>query len=203
MNESVQTHGDASRGDAVVEPPGLEEHLHRTGFRLAASATAMFFLGFVFAYFYLRSLNNSQLWKPSGVDPPQLYGVLIVAAFVFSAIAFAYGSARSARGEGWVVPVGAALALGLAGCVLQAFEYAHLSFGPRSGGYGSVFIGWTSLYAVVVLLAMYRVETIFATGLRQGRQGAGYEPVGFGPASYYWTMLAGIGILAWVILYLI
>jgi len=66
-----------------------------------------------------------------------------------------------------------------------------------------VFIGWTSLYAVFVLLAMYRVETIFAAGLRSGRQGAGFHPVGFGPASYYWTMLAGIGILAWVILYLV
>ncbi len=198
MNQAVQ-----SQGDAFDEPPELEEHLHRTGFRLAASATAMFFLGFVFAYFYLRSLNNSDLWKPSGVDPPQVWGALIVAAFVLSAGSFAYGSARAARNEGWVAAVGAALALGLIGCVLQAFEYAHLSFGPRSGGYGSVFIGWTSLYAFFVLLVMYRVETIFAVGLRNGRQGAGLQPVGFGPASYYWTMLAGIGILAWVILYLI
>jgi heme/copper-type cytochrome/quinol oxidase subunit 3 len=192
-----------SPADGFVEPPELEEHLHRTGFRIAVSSTVMFFLGFVFAYFYLRSLNNSGLWKPAGVDPPQLFGALIVAAFVSSALAFAYASARAARADtGWVPAAGAALALGLAGCVLQAFEYAHLSFGPRSGGYGSVFIGWTATYALFVLFAMYRVETIFAAGLRN-RQRSGYQPVGFGPASYYWTMLAGIGILAWIILYLI
>ena len=28
----------------------------------------MFFLGFVFAYFYLRSLNNNGLWRPAGVS---------------------------------------------------------------------------------------------------------------------------------------
>ena len=36
---------------------------------LLASATAFFFLAFVFAYFYLRSLNNGDLWRPKHVDP--------------------------------------------------------------------------------------------------------------------------------------
>ena len=36
---------------------------------LLASATAFFFLAFVFAYFYLRSLNNAGLWQPKHVDP--------------------------------------------------------------------------------------------------------------------------------------
>ena len=36
---------------------------------LLASATAFFFLAFVFAYFYLRSLNNGHLWRPKHVDP--------------------------------------------------------------------------------------------------------------------------------------
>ena len=49
---------------------------------------------------------------------------------------------------------------------------------------------------------MYRVETIFAEGLRNRNQ-PGYRPLGFGPGSYYWTMLAGIGVISWVILYLI
>ncbi len=53
---------------------------------------------------------------------------------------------------------------------LQAFEYAHISFGPQSGGYASVFFGWTALYVVVVLIALYRVETIFAAGLAQPRR---------------------------------
>ena len=55
------------------------------GARVIAGTTIMFFAAFVFAYFYLRSLNNSHLWRPAGVDPPQRYGVAVVLLFVASA----------------------------------------------------------------------------------------------------------------------
>ena len=44
---------------------------------LLASATAFFFLAFVFAYFYLRSLNNDGLWQPKHVDPSLTLGTLV------------------------------------------------------------------------------------------------------------------------------
>jgi cytochrome c oxidase subunit 3 len=189
--------------DVLAESPELEERIHRAGFRILASATIMFFLGFVFAYFYLRSLNNAHMWRPDGVDPPQGYGAVIAGAFALSAASFAYAARLARAGRSWVVAAGASLVLGLAGCVVQAFEYAHIPFGPQSGGYASVFICWTALYVVCVLLTMYRVETIFAAGVRNRRQEGGYEPIGFGSGSYYWTLLAGIGVLAYVILYLV
>ncbi len=117
----------------------------------------MFFFGFVFAYFYLRSLNNADMWRPHGVDPPTGYGIAIVAAYVLSAASFAYASWACSEGRAWVAAAGVSLLLGLAGCVVQAFEYAHISFGPQSGGYASVFICWASLYTVFMLLTMYRV----------------------------------------------
>ena len=52
---------------------------------LFASATAMFFLGFVFAYFYLRSLNSDDLWRPKHVDPSMTLGTLSTAAWVAGA----------------------------------------------------------------------------------------------------------------------
>jgi heme/copper-type cytochrome/quinol oxidase subunit 3 len=145
---------------AYAETRELHERIDRIGFGLIAGSTIFFFLSFVFAYFYLRSLNNHELWRPAGVNPPDGWGIAIVAAFVLCAA----------------------------------------SFGPESGGYASVFFGWTALYVVVALLALYRVETVFAAGLRNRGQA---PPEGFSSGALYWSLLAAIGVLAWIILYLV
>ena len=189
-----------ARAEAYAETPELHERIDRLGFWLAAGATIMFFLGFVFAYFYLRSLDNNELWRPAGVDPPTGYGIAIAAAFALSAVAFGYAARATRNGTGWVAASGVALLLGLFGCAAQAFEYAHISFGPESGGYASVFFAWTALYVVVALLAMYRLETVFAFGLRN--RGAA-PPEGFAAGALYWALLAAIGVLAWIVLYLV
>jgi heme/copper-type cytochrome/quinol oxidase subunit 3 len=199
MDDATHTQAQPA---TYAETPELHERIDRLGFGLIAGATIMFFLGFVFAYFYLRSLNNHGLWRPAGVEPPSGYGIAIAAAFALSAAAFCYSAWAARNDRGWVAAAGVSLALGLFGCVAQAFEYAHIPFGPQSGGYASVFFGWTALYVVVALLAMYRVETVFAAGLRhRGRAEA--VPEGFAPGSYYWALLAAIGVLAWVVLYLV
>jgi heme/copper-type cytochrome/quinol oxidase subunit 3 len=191
-----------SLGEAFAEPPEVQERNIWLGVRVMAGVTIMFFLAFVFAYFYLRSLNNAGRWQPPRVDPPQAYGAVIVGLFALSAAALAYAdrAARSART--WLPVAGIALALGIAGCVVQVVEYANLGFGPLDGGYASVFLGWTLLFTVFVLVAMYWVEIVFATGLRH-RATEAYVPHGLDAASFYWTLLAVIGVIAWVILYLL
>jgi heme/copper-type cytochrome/quinol oxidase subunit 3 len=189
--------------EAYAETPELHERIDRVGYALIGGATVMFFLGFVFAYFYLRSLDSNELWRPAGVTPPTGYGIAIAASLALSALAFGYSARIAKQGRsGWVAPAGLALALGLFSCVAQAVEYAHIPFGPQSGGYASVYFGWTALYVVATLIALYRVETAFALGIRHRRQ-ADKVPEGFVPAAAYWTLLAGIGILAWIILYLV
>ncbi len=189
--------------NAYAETPELHERIDRVGFGLIAGATVMFFLGFVFAYFYLRSLNNNGLWRPAGVEPPGGYGIAITGAFVLSAIAFYYAAWAARNTRAWIAASGVSLALGLFGCVAQAFEYAHIPFGPRSGGYASVFFGWTALYVVVALIALFRVETVFAAGLsNRGREDAAV-PEGFTPGALYWALVAAIGVIAWIVLYLI
>lgn len=189
--------------EAYVEPPELADRIDRVGFGLMAGATITFFFCFVFAYFYLRSLDNNGLWRPEGVNPPDGYGVAITAAFVLSAALFAY-VARSARtGRRWTIVAGVSLLLGLVGCVLQAFEYANLGFGPEDGGFASVFYGWTALFTVVALIALYRIETIFASGLRYRETETTEPPPDITPGAYYWLLLAMIAVLAWVILYLV
>lgn len=198
MNETAQ-----APVDPLAEPPEVHERNLWIGARILAGSTIMFFLAFVFAYFYLRSLNTSGKWQPPGVDPPQAYGAVIVGLFAASAASFVYAAYGARNGRRWLAAAGLSLVLGLAGCVLQAFEYAHLGFGPQDGGYASVFIGWTLFFVVFVLAAMYWVEILLAEGLRNRQASGAHVPAGLGDAAFYWALLAVIGVLAWAILYLI
>jgi heme/copper-type cytochrome/quinol oxidase subunit 3 len=189
--------------DLLAESAEVHERNLRIGVRVIAGSTIMFFLAFLFAYFYLRSLDSKGLWRPDGVDPPQGYGAAIVLLFVLSAGSVAYAARAARNGRRWLVAAGLALLLALAGCIVQAFEYAHLGFGPQSGGYASVFIGWTALFVVFVLAVVYWLETLFAEGLRN-RHGPGPKvPPGLDEVAFYWPLLAAIGGVAWAILYLI
>jgi heme/copper-type cytochrome/quinol oxidase subunit 3 len=190
--------------EEYAETPELHERIDRVGFSLLGGATVMFFLGFVFAYFYLRSLDTHELWRPAGVSPPAAYGVVIAACLALTAALFLWGARTARQGQGgWLGATGLALVFGLVAVIAQAVEYAHLSFGPQDGGYASVFIGWTALYAAFVLTALYRIETVFAHGIRHRGDPADGPPPGLWPSAVYWALLAGIGILAWVILYLV
>jgi heme/copper-type cytochrome/quinol oxidase subunit 3 len=188
---------------ALAEPPELYERNLWVGARLLGGATILFFISFVFAYFYLKSFNNNDNWRPPGIDPPGGYGAAIVILFVLSAASLSYAAREAPRKRPWLAAAGLSLGLGLAGVVVQGFEYANLGFGPEDGGYASVFMGWTIFFAIWVLPAMYWVETMLATGLRQRRSSADYVPAGIGAAAFYWSLLAAIGVVAWFILYVL
>ena len=192
----------AKSGDPLAEPPEMQERNLWVAARLLAGATILFFLAFLFAYFYLRSFNNNDNWRPPGTDPPGGYGAVIVILFAVSAFSFAFAARAAKAGRSWRVAAGLSLALGLAGVVVQAFEWAHLGFTPSDGGYASVFEGWTITFAIFVLPAMYWVETILATGLRN-RSTEGYVPHGTAAAAFYWALLAAVGVVAWFILYVL
>ena len=197
MNETVR-----ATDDVLVEPPEIHERNLWIAARILAGATILFFLAFVFAYFYLRSFNNNDNWRPSGVDPPGGYGAAIVILFALSAASFSYAARAARESRPWFPAAGLTLGLGLAGIVVQAFEYGHLGFTPSDGGYASVFEGWTIMFAVLVLPAMYWVETMLATGVRN-RGSKGYVPIGMDAAAFYWSLLAAIGVLTWFILYVL
>jgi heme/copper-type cytochrome/quinol oxidase subunit 3 len=196
-----------SKSEALEDPseegPEVYERNLWIGARVIAGTTIMFFAAFVFAYFYLRSLNNTNAWHPDGVDAPQAWGAVIVALFAASAGLFLIAARIGSRRGNWLTPAGLSLSLGLAGCIVQVFEWAHLDFGPQNGGYASVFIGWTALFVVFVLMAMFWIETMFAEGFRKRNDAATFVPVGIADAAFYWSVLAGLGVISWVILYLL
>jgi len=210
------------------EPPELMGRNLNAAAHLLASATAFFFLAFIFAYFYLRSLNNAHLWHPKHVDPSVTLGTLVMALTVASALLVRLGllDHRAGRRSQWRLKGVAALAVGLIAVVLQFVEWTSASFGPADGGYASVFIGWTAFNVLFVLGTLLWLENLLATAYRYrkiptgapapgeasgdpGRLGHDIaDPLslvraGLESLSYYWGFLAGMGVLAWIILYLV
>lgn len=171
--------------------------------RLLCGATAFFFLCFVFAYFYLRSLNTNGRWKIGPVHPSMTFGVVIAVVLVVSAAVMRVAARRPRTA---IQATAVTLVLGLVAVVLQCVEYTTLGFGPASGGYASVFVGWTLLYSVAVLCTMYWVETQCAS-LWRARRSRPYEEeltvAGLHACSFYWTFLVGIGVVAWLVLYVV
>lgn len=183
--------------------------------RLLAGAATFFFLAFLFAYFYLRSLNENHMWQPAHVKPDQALGAVVVACVVVSALlAVLAGRQMKRHSRSWVVSVAVSLTLGLAAVAVQCIEYTVLHFGPTNGGYASVFCAWTGLYAMAVLTTMYWLETQVATELRARRTPAAAHHGDIADADlliapsldaavFFWSYLAGIGVVTWICLYLL
>ena len=210
------------------EPPEiLGRNLVSAGY-LLAGATAFFFIAFVFAYFYLRSLNNAGMWKPVGVDASIGWGTAVVACYVLSAVLVRLGLAdqRAARESAWRLKGGLALGLGVVGLVLQVLDWTNQSFGPADGGFASVFFGWTAFMFLFVFCTLLWLEMTLATSLRYRNVETNAPPPGHASGdphrkghdirdplslvqaelvglSFYWTFLAGIAVVTWIILYLV
>ncbi|HEX5247113.1 MAG TPA: hypothetical protein VFW41_08270 [Gaiellaceae bacterium] len=228
MSELAQ-HG---AGYSIVEaedPEVLSRNLTSAG-QLLASATAFFFLAFLFGYFYLRSVNNAGLWKPKHVDASVAWGTIVMACIVASAMLVRFGKIDQGAGrrEAFRLKGLVAFLLGLAALVVQAIGWTQQGFGPADGGYASVYFGWTAFLWLFVFCTLFWLETVLATSFRYRSEPMGAANVAPGHASgdphrtahdirnpvelnraslgalsFYWTFLAGIAVLTWIVLYLI
>jgi heme/copper-type cytochrome/quinol oxidase subunit 3 len=216
----------AEYGVVESEPPELMSRNLNSAAHLLASATAFFFLAFLFAYFYLRSLNNGNMWHPKHVDPSLTLGTLVMAFTVVSALLVRLGvlDHRAGRRPQWRLKGFLALAAGLTAVVLQFVEWVSSGFGPADGGYASVFVGWTAFNVLFILGTLFWLENLLATAVRyrsipSGTPDPGHasgdphrsahdiaDPLslvrpGLESLSFYWAFLAGLGVLAWIVLY--
>jgi heme/copper-type cytochrome/quinol oxidase subunit 3 len=196
------------------EPPDVGARALYIAGRLLAGATTFFFLAFLFAYFYLRSLNQNHQWHIARVKADQGLGVAIVVCVLLSAaLAIVAGRQMKAQSRSWLGPAVVSLVLGLAAIALQCVEYTVQHFGPTDGAYASVFCAWTAFYAIAVLGTMYWLETQVATELRARRTPASADgdikdpdrliAPGLDACVFYWSYLAAIGVIAYVVLYLV
>ena len=217
-------HAQAGRVPSLVETPEEIEYELRaaegslwTGSRLIIGVVAFMFASLAFAYFYLRSSNSEDLWRPHGVTAPMVLGTAIFAFTVGAAGLVVLGNFRRRQGTrlDWLVAGWTVVLVGLLIVGLQIWELARLSFYPGSSGYASCFVAWAVMNIGLVLGATYWIETLLARSVRMGRALAD-EGVAEGghPASrmyhanaegctLFWGFTAAIGALFWVFFYVI
>jgi heme/copper-type cytochrome/quinol oxidase subunit 3 len=212
-----------------AEPPELAARNMITGAHLWASATTFFFIDFLFAYFYLRVINNGGMWRPKHVDPSLALGTACTACIVAAAVVVRLGLAdqRASRRPEWRRKGLVGLGLLAAAIGLQIAEWSTQGFGLTDGGYASVYVGWTAFLFVFVLGTMYWLETVVATAIRYRKIAVGGEPppghasgdphrmghdiadpislvrAQLAAVSFYMQFVAAIAVVTWVILYLI
>jgi heme/copper-type cytochrome/quinol oxidase subunit 3 len=157
---------------AELEPPEILAHNLQVGARVAAAAQAFALLAFVFAYLYLRELNSNGAWRPKHVSPSGGIGVAMLVCLVACALAYGYGVRRLGYGteRGWRFGAITSLVFGLAAFGLIIAQFATIRFGPTSGGYASVFVGWHALYGLDLLVVLYWLETLLAQSLHAHTQ---------------------------------
>jgi heme/copper-type cytochrome/quinol oxidase subunit 3 len=195
-----------------LEPPEWQPRAVRAGARGLCGAVAFFMVSFVFAYFYLRAQDPNKDWKIGHVKPSVVLGLIILLVLVASAVTM---RAAATRPELTVSAGAAALALALLSVVLQVIDWTTLGFGPESGGYASVFVGWTVCYSVLTLACVYWIETQVATAWRRRREGVvvatpaavmSDTPVveaGLEACSFFWSFYVANGLVLFVLLYLL
>jgi heme/copper-type cytochrome/quinol oxidase subunit 3 len=199
-------------GHIEPEPPEWQPRAIWVGGRLLCGSISFFFASFVFAYFYLRTLDVNHNFTIGPVHPNQGLGAAIMGLYVVGAVIYRLAAKRTqvdTLAAGVIAVLFTLTAVGL-----QFFEYTTLDFGASSGGYASVFFGWTAAYAVVALMGIYWVEVQVATLWRITKEGKLRETelsidedvllrAGIEASSFYWGYFVAIGFLAWVVLYLV
>lgn len=204
------------------EPATWQPRVLWMGGRLLAGAVTFFFISFLFAYFYLRSLDLNKNWRIGPhVHPSIGIGIGIIVSLVVSAVLLRVAARRPLAehpgGPASESLAFGALALALLAIALQCISYTVQKFGPASGGYASVYTGWTVFYAVLALGCVYWITTQATTLRRRRRMGTEWaqregvvyagelELLGAGleSCSFFWSYYVFIGLVTFVILYLI
>jgi hypothetical protein len=189
-----------------------------TGGRLVIGIWTFVFASLAFAYFYLRSANNQDLWRPHGITAPTAAGAAIFAITVACAVLNLYGVRRFRSGvaldwevAGWTSVLGTLLAVGL-----QIWQLTDLPFFPGSSGYASCLIGWAALNIALLLSGLYWIETLLArqARLRRALLEDGGTAQSTLPAArmfrasmegcaYYWGFIGVVAALFWVLFYVL
>jgi heme/copper-type cytochrome/quinol oxidase subunit 3 len=196
------------------EAPELGGRALTVASRMLCGATTFFFLAFLFAYFYLRSIDTDSMWHPAHVKPNQGLGATFIACVVLSALlSILAGRRMKTKSRAWLTPGIAAVVVGLVAVGVQCVEYTVQHFGPTNGAYASVFCAWTGFYLIAVLFTMYWLETQVASEVRARHAPAGGEgdisepdrliAPALDAAVFFWSFLAAIGIVTYVTLYLL
>lgn len=185
------------------------------GTRVLIAIYGFAFAALAFAFFYLRSSDSANLWRPGNITAPTAAGAAIM-SFAIAGLAFYwYGVLKLRRNQlgDWEVAGWMGVALALAGAAVQCWELVAVPFAPGSSGYASIFIAWAGMNIFLMLSTAYWSETLVVRSarLRRARSEEGGDGRGLTPAIYrlnvesagaFWLLTGVVSIFFWVFFYL-
>jgi heme/copper-type cytochrome/quinol oxidase subunit 3 len=195
-----------------------------TGVRLALGAMTFLFGAFIFAFFYLRSLNSHGLWYTAvgkGAVPtvPSMgVGVTVMVLIVVSAIVQTLALQRIKAGHkgAWLAGATLALLLGLAAIGVQVWQLLNLGFWPGASGFASVFVGYNPIFLTIAFCAMIWLETLIMRCRSIPEISFVEQPPTYAEAfavqrfqatlsafTVAWNYLALVALVAWILFYLV
>jgi heme/copper-type cytochrome/quinol oxidase subunit 3 len=189
-----------------------------TGVRLAVGALTFLFGAFVFAFFYLRSLNSYHLWYTASTHPSMAIGVTVMVLVVVSAVAQTLALQRIKAGHKgiWLAGATVALLLGLAAIGVQIWQLLNLGFWPGSSGFASVFVGYHPIFITIAFCAMVWLETLIMRCRGIPEISFVEQPPTYAEAfavqrfqaslsafTVTWNYLAVVAVIAWILFYLV
>jgi heme/copper-type cytochrome/quinol oxidase subunit 3 len=209
--------------DATAEEAGFyhEAALNAawTGSRLAIGGLSFLFGSFLFAYFYLRSLDSAGRWQGSGFHPPSILMGTFIMMLVLTGAGVHYAAVQRIKAGDkrlWQIGGLVALLLGLAAVVLQILELLFLPFWPGSSGFSSVFVGFYPVFTVVLLAGLLWLESLLARSRSIPTISFVEQPPTYAEAfevqrfqaslsafQLTWTFIAAMAVLFWFLFYVI
>jgi hypothetical protein len=192
-----------------------------TGVRLLIGVLTSGLGAFVFAFFYLRSLNSHGLWYPSGsiaTKPSVGTGTSIMVLIVVSALVQTAGLQQIKAGKrgAWLMAAMIALVLGVVAAAVQIWQLTSLSFQPGASGFASVFVGASPVLAVLVLGIMIWLEILVMRARQIPEMSFVEQPPTFTDAAtvqrfqaslsaftLLWNFMAVAAFVLWVLFYLV
>lgn len=215
----------ATNGQKMTSTPEEAEYELRssvssywTGGRLLIGMYTFFVAALAFAYFYLRSSNSGDLWRPAHITAPTAVGAAVFAFTAAASIVVVYGNKRLQAGlvTDWQVAGWTAVGSLLGAIGLQIYEYTRLPFFPGSSGYASTFVGWTVMNLMMLVGSLYWIETLVATSIRLRHALPAGETIAnsqtprvqkfranLESCTSFFQFAAAVGVLFWALFYLI
>jgi heme/copper-type cytochrome/quinol oxidase subunit 3 len=192
-----------------------------TGVRFLIGVVTSGLGAFIFAFFYLRSLNSHGLWYPSGADatkPSIGVGTTIMALIVVSAIIQTLGLQQVKAGKRniWLMAAVAAIVLALAAAGIQIWQLTALNFEPGGSGFASVFVGASPVLVLLVLACMLWLENLVMQVRCIPEISFVEQPATFAEAALvqrlqaamsgftlFWNFIALAALVMWILFYLV
>ena len=189
-----------------------------TGVRIAVGAMTFLFGAFIFAFFYLRSLNSYDLWYTASTHPSKAIGITVMVLVVLSAAVQTLALQRIKAGNKgiWLGGATVALLLGLAAIGVQVWQLANLGFWPGASGFASVFVGYNPIYLLIAFCAMVWLETLVMRCRAIPEISFVEQPPTYTEAfevqrfqaslsafTVTWNYLAVVAVVAWILFYLV